>query len=133
LRISAATGGGVALTWGAGETQAGYHVVRYLGSTPTTLTEGSPLPPGATSFVDPSPVPGAVNCYAVDPLDSAGVALARSDILCFKQAASSTGAPPFVLQVAESLPFGGLSARLSWEGAGDVRIAVKTHTRPRRA
>lgn len=117
LRISAA-GGSVALTWTAGETQAGYHVVRYIGSTPTTLTQNAPLPAGATSFVDSTPVSDALNCYAVTPLDVAGVSQARSDVLCLKQGASAAGAPPFVLQR------NGRIAHLSWEGAGDVLIAI---------
>ena len=71
----------VNLTWWRGGIQAGYHVVRTVGSSATVLTS-TPLARDAVTFSDPSPVPNQTNCYIVVPIDSSGSALGLSDMLC---------------------------------------------------
>jgi hypothetical protein len=93
--LRAPDGGGAELTWTAGDAQSGYYVIRRVGATTEVFPGvGTPLPASATSFTDPSPVPGSLNCYVVVPVGSSGEFLGRSDMPCLQPlTASPSGAP----------------------------------------
>ena len=89
--ISETAAGGAALQWHGGDLQAAMVVGRLAGG---ATTQFPTLPKGATQFIDPSPVTGERNCYAVTPVDAAGAALGRSEMLCLDPGhASASGAP----------------------------------------
>jgi hypothetical protein len=114
IAIAAAAGGGTALTWRGGDAQAGYYIGRLAGGTASVLpTSGTPLPATATAFVDPDPIPGQANCYAVAPVDTVGP-LGRSALVCqIPDTASASGAPS-----AFTLRFSNGEALLTWSGPG---------------
>jgi uncharacterized repeat protein (TIGR01451 family) len=112
LGVAAAPGGGAQLSWTDGALEAGYLVGRMAGDTTTVLpAPDAPLPATATGFTDPSPIPGALNCYAVVPVDAGGMALGRSDLLCLLPSSASAANVPtkFTLRLNQ-----GNAARLTW-------------------
>lgn len=116
LTISAAPGGGASLSWTAGSLEAAYFVGRIAGGVTTVFpTSGVPLPAGTSGFVDPSPVPGQANCYAVAPVDAAGTAYGLSDLVCLiPNTASPAGAPTnFSLRLSQTT-----TAMFTWAGPG---------------
>lgn len=86
------TSSGILLTWQPGTGQTGYLILR-LGAAPAVLPVGSPLPAGATSYLDSTSLflAGTV-CYVLLPLGTSPQAL--SDLLCVVlNTGSATGAP----------------------------------------
>jgi hypothetical protein len=93
--IATATGGGAMLSWQGGDRQAGYVIGRLVdGVTSLLPSSGVPLPADATAFLDQSPVPGRVNCYAVAPVDAAGNRLGLSNVLCVLPGSASVPIAP---------------------------------------
>jgi hypothetical protein len=112
--LAKAPGGPVRLSWEPGAFQAGYYIGRFVNGAMTVLpATGIPLPADATSFVDAAPVTGADNCYVVTPVNSSGVPLGRSDMLCVKPDSASGQAPPdFSISLGDTLAY------LAWEPPG---------------
>jgi uncharacterized repeat protein (TIGR01451 family) len=115
LTIRAAVGGGAALSWTAGNLQAGYFVGRIADGVTTIFPPGgAPLPAGTTGFVDPSPVAGEANCYTVAPVDASGQPYGLSELVCLiPNTASPSGAP-----VSFSLRLDGQLAHFTWAHPG---------------
>jgi hypothetical protein len=124
--LRAPSGGGALLDWIGGDAQAGYYIVRRVGSVTTVLPgEGTPLPATATSFTDPSPVPGSANCYVVVPIDGSGAFLGRSDMLCLHPATASASGAPSNLMLGPFTISGEI--RVGWQPvAGATGYIVRT-------
>jgi len=122
----------VSLEWGTGDFQTGYYVARYVGGTRTILPEGAPLPAAATSFTDPSPVFGQVNCYVLGVLGDASAVVGSSNGVCV-QPGSATGAAPPTLYIQDNGP---TNTRLHWDGpvgnTGYVLVAQPLNGEPQR-
>jgi uncharacterized repeat protein (TIGR01451 family) len=97
----------VRLEWHGGDVQSGYVVVRMAGGVTTRYPT---LPASATSFTDPTPRPNEMNCYAVSPVDTEGVPLGRSAMVCIVPGHST---PPFTPDPF-TLTLDGRFATVSW-------------------
>ena len=113
VRLTTTSAGGALLEWLAGDAQTGYVVGRMAGGSTTVLVgPDAPLPATATSFMDPAPVDGQVNCYVVAPVDADGRVWGLSEMLCLYEVASPTGGP-----VSFTVKLDG-DAVLQWIGPG---------------
>ena len=82
--------GAAMLSWNGGGAQGGFLIGRWAGGTTTVFPQnGIPLPREATSFVDPQPIAGALNCYSLAPLGDGGQPYGRSHLMCMVPGSAS--------------------------------------------
>lgn len=86
-----------AFAWTGGNAQSGYRLLRTSSGNTTWLPTSGPLPPNATSYVDPSATPGE-ECYALVPISGQTV-LGISDPLCAIAGVQAGTAPPTAFSV----------------------------------
>ena len=82
LTIASAPGGGASLTWSPGDIQGGYVIIRTAGGLVTRIPATGMLAADATSYVDPMPLPGEVNCYRLTAMNADGSALQVWTTVC---------------------------------------------------
>lgn len=87
------------LKWWRGDKQAGYLVVRRVGTNSTVLTV-PPLSRDSTVFIDTAPVAGQQNCYFVEPISAIHTVLGVSDMLCVQP--NSGGGDQFSIALNQS-------------------------------
>jgi hypothetical protein len=110
------------LSWSAGGAQVGFFIVRVSNSDAVAVLPSptSPLPAGATSFVDTSTLTEPGYCYQLYALDASGSTRVTSDAACVLIGSqSATGAPnSFALGTNQS------RATPSWSLTGASGYAV---------
>jgi hypothetical protein len=126
LTIASPSAGGASLTWSPGDIQGGYVITKTAGGVVTRIPATGMLAADATSYLDPVPSPGQLNCYRLTAMNADGTPLQVWATVCL---VPGTAVPPgalpdFRLTVDPSLNTG----TLRWSSvSGATRFIVEQY------